>query len=330
MRPLPLVLVANSHWQPALFTVIAKCGLLAASSYYVATSFPFLAAMYYYLQQGYLRTSRQLRFLDLEEKAPLYTQFLETLAGLSTIRAFGWSDAAVAENHELVNRSQRPFFMLIMVQRWLEVVMELSTTALALLVVGFSVYLRDSVSVSMTGVSLVQLISMSEALSLLIQFWVQLETSLGAVARIGQFADETPQEDDPDEKAEPPLAWPSKGHVVIDNIRASYGDSGEVTAVDGVSLDIQPGEKIGICGRTGRRVFPLRGSICHSPILTAASPSAASQASSSRFSAFWTCRRAALPLTRSRWTLCPERPSADASSPSARTSSCSQEPFAKT
>ena len=229
-------------------------GLLAASTYYVAISFPFLAALYYFLQRGYLRTSRQLRLLDLEEKAPVYTQFLETLAGLSTIRAFGWSEAAILKNHELVNRSQKPFFLLIMVQRWLVLVLDLTTTAQALLVVGFAIYLRGSVSVGLTGVALVQLISMSQVLSTLIQFWVQLETSIAAVARIGQFATETPEENLPGETHEPPSDWPAQGHIVIDNITASYDGSGDIKALDGVSLEIKAGEKVGICGRTGRLV----------------------------------------------------------------------------
>lgn len=44
----------------------------------------------YLIQKFYLRTSRQLRQLDLETKSSLYTQFTETIIGLTTIRAFGW------------------------------------------------------------------------------------------------------------------------------------------------------------------------------------------------------------------------------------------------
>lgn len=232
--------------------MLAKAGLLAASSYYVAISFPFLAIFYFYLQRGYLRTSRQLRLLDLEEKAPVYSQFLETMDGLSTIRAFGWSDAAIQKNHELVDKSQKPFYLLIMIQRWLVLVLDLTTTALALLVVGFAVYLRDSASVGLTGAALVQLISMSEVLNILIQFWTSIETSIGAVARIKQFAEQTGEEHLPGEKNEPPPAWPQHGHVVITDLTASYGEDTSIRALDGINMEIMPGEKVAICGRTGR------------------------------------------------------------------------------
>ncbi|KAL9488539.1 hypothetical protein ACSS6W_000816 [Trichoderma asperelloides] len=236
----------RTHREPGFFGVLARAGLLAASSYYVAISFPFLAALYYFLQRGYLRTSRQLRLLDLEEKAPVYTQFMETLSGISTIRAFGWQEQAILKNHQLVDRSQRPFYLLIMVQRWLVLVLDLTTTALALLVVGFAVKLRGSVSVGLAGVSLVQLISMSETLNMLIQFWTSIETSIGAVARIKQFAEETPNEILPGEDQEPPTDWPNRGHVVIRDLEASYGENGDIKALDGVTLDLKPGEKVGV------------------------------------------------------------------------------------
>ncbi|PNP52062.1 hypothetical protein THARTR1_07271 [Trichoderma harzianum] len=245
---LPLALVVTIA---SFFGVLARAGLLAASSYYVAISFPFLAALYYFLQRGYLRTSRQLRLLDLEEKAPVYTQFMETLSGISTIRAFGWQNQAILKNHQLVDQSQKPFYLLIMVQRWLVLVLDLTTTALALLIVGFSVKLRGSVSVGLTGVSLVQLITMSETLNMLIQFWTSIETSIGAVARIKQFAEETPNESLPGEDQEVPGNWPDKGHVVIQALEASYDGNDGIKALDGVTLDLKPGDKTAIVGRTG-------------------------------------------------------------------------------
>ncbi|KAF7539141.1 hypothetical protein G7Z17_g12477 [Cylindrodendrum hubeiense] len=236
---------------PSFFGVIAKAGLLAASSYYVAVAFPFLFALYFYLQRGYLRTSRQLRLLDLEEKAPVYTQFLETLGGLATLRAFGWAPAAIEANHLLVDRSQRPFYLLIMVQRWLVLVLDMTTAALALLVVGFAVMLRGNVDVGLTGVSLVQLIGLSETLNMLIQFWTSIETSIGAVARIKQFEENTGEENLPGETREPPMAWPDRGDIQIKGLSASYQGKEDVKVLDGISLDIEAGEKIGICGRTG-------------------------------------------------------------------------------
>ncbi|GKU18087.1 unnamed protein product [Fusarium langsethiae] len=247
---LPLGLVVTLA---SFFGAIAKAGLLAASTPYIAATFPLLGAVYFYLQRTYLRTSRQLRLLDLEEKAPLYTQFLETLSGLATIRAFGWGSAVVEANHALVDRSQRPFYLLMIVQRWLVLVLDLTTAALALLLVGLAVRLRGEVDVGLTGVSLVQLISLSETVNMLIQFWTSIETSIGAVARIKQFAEDAGEENLLGETQDPPSQWPDKGAVRVSDLTVSYGNGQEDVhrALDAVSFEIKPGEKFAICGRTG-------------------------------------------------------------------------------
>ncbi|KAF4778786.1 hypothetical protein HER10_EVM0010424 [Colletotrichum scovillei] len=282
-RSLPLALVISLA---SFFTCIGKAFLIASASWYIAISFPVLILIFYYIQRAYLRTSRQLRLLDLEEKAPVYTHFLETLSGLPTIRALALTHPSVTHAHALIDRSQRPFYILLLTQQWLTLVLDLTTTALALLVVGLAVHLRDTVSVALTGVSLVQLISFTETLKLLIQFWTSLETSIGAVARIKNFAEETPDEVEADALRREALmirsattggqrnpevtivhGWPSPGAIEISNVVASYEqqethpepkpdtedtDPGRTTrALDGISLSIPPGSKVGIVGRTG-------------------------------------------------------------------------------
>jgi ATP-binding cassette, subfamily C (CFTR/MRP), member 1 len=50
---------------------IGMAAVIATSSPYLAVTYPFLAAMLYLVQKFYLRTSRQMRLLDLEAKSPL-------------------------------------------------------------------------------------------------------------------------------------------------------------------------------------------------------------------------------------------------------------------
>lgn len=51
--------------------IIGMCFVIAAASPYLAIGYPFLFGALYILQSFYLRTSRQMRFLDLEAKSPL-------------------------------------------------------------------------------------------------------------------------------------------------------------------------------------------------------------------------------------------------------------------
>lgn len=51
--------------------VIAQAILITIASPFVGLAFPILLIVFYFIQKFYLRTSRQLRFLDLEAKSPL-------------------------------------------------------------------------------------------------------------------------------------------------------------------------------------------------------------------------------------------------------------------
>ncbi|KAF2108606.1 P-loop containing nucleoside triphosphate hydrolase protein [Lophiotrema nucula] len=244
--PLALMIVAGGF-----LSCFGQIGLIASGAYYVSICFPFLFGVYYLIQKYYLRTSRQMRFLDLEEKAPVYTQFIESLSGLATIRAFSWQKALIEKNHTLVDKSQKPFYLMFMIQTWLTLVLDLITTALAIIVVGVSVKMRDSVSVGFTGVSLTQIISFTANLRFAILFWTQMETSIGAVARVKRFEEETDKEDLVSESNDPPPEWPNRGELCIKDLTVSYGTNGTRKALDNVSVTVAPGHKLAIVGRTG-------------------------------------------------------------------------------
>lgn len=120
----------------------------------MAATIPLLVLVVWALQHVYLRTSRQVRLLDIEARSPLFSHFLETMNGMTTIRAFGWQSHYIARNHRLLDHSQRPYYLLYCIQRWLNLVLDLIVGAEAVLVVGLAVGLRRSTSPGLLGVSL--------------------------------------------------------------------------------------------------------------------------------------------------------------------------------
>ncbi|KAI8944427.1 P-loop containing nucleoside triphosphate hydrolase protein [Xylaria longipes] len=224
--------------------------LAATAVGYFATVLPLVIFVLYLIQRFYLRTSRQLRLLELETSAPLFSHFIESLSGLVTIRAFGWTEEYTNKTNRLLDQSQKPFYLLLCIQRWLVLVLDLVVAGLAVLLVGLAVALRSRINPGLLGIALVQLPSLSHALTALVQFWTLLETSLGAIARIKDFSDTTPEEAIAQESSEPPSNWPSHGAVTFESVSACYEDDGPLILRD-VSFSLKGGQKIGIVGRTG-------------------------------------------------------------------------------
>ena len=54
-----------------VFNIVGMAAVIATASPFLTITYPFLAAVLYLLQMFYLRTSRQIRLLDLEAKSPL-------------------------------------------------------------------------------------------------------------------------------------------------------------------------------------------------------------------------------------------------------------------
>lgn len=93
---------------------------------------------------------------------------------------------------------------------------------------------------------------------MLIQWWTSLETSIGAVSRIKQFTEDVQDENLPGENQSVPENWPAHGSVEIRSISAAYGEGARMhKALDGVTISVKAGEKIGIVGRTGRYAMPI-------------------------------------------------------------------------
>ncbi|CZR65845.1 related to multidrug resistance protein [Phialocephala subalpina] len=236
---------------------LGMAAVIATSSPYLAISYPFIFVILYVIQKFYLRTSRQLRLLDLEAKSPLYTHFLDTIRGLATFRAFGWVQEGINLNNRLLDTSQRPTYLLAMVQRWLGFALQSVVAVLAIVVVTLATQLRSSTG--LTGASLVTLMTFGDILNYIIRWYTQIETSMGAISRLKNFSEKVKSESLEGEDVVPPKEWPLKGGIGINGVSASYSDtdltselsSSSNLALKDLNITINPGEKVAICGRSG-------------------------------------------------------------------------------
>lgn len=244
-----------------LYIAVIQVVFVAVASAQALAAVPAVAAVLYAVQNFYLRTSKQLRILELEAKAVLHSLVSDVTAGAgpSTIRTHGWQGHLRARFVEGLDVSQEPVYLLFCVQRWLQLVLNLVVMGLVVLVAGVAVALRSKVSPGAVGVAFLNATTLGETLTQLVISYTSLETSLGAIARTTIFAATTPSEldckvDDAGESA----SWrPSDGSVCLENLWARYQPSANPTQTEGswslrgISVRIPAGQKVSICGRTG-------------------------------------------------------------------------------
>ncbi|KAI1090683.1 ABC transporter [Rostrohypoxylon terebratum] len=223
--------------------------LLFVSQKLLTFTLPICLVFVYAIQKVYLRTSRQLRLLELESRSAVSIDLLEMVEGLSTIRAFEGEPKAVSEHLHRLDESQKPFYLLLCLQSWLKITLDLLVAAIAIGVIALAVILRHTTSGGSVGMALNIVLIANTTLLRLIQTWTDLEISLGAIARIKGLEDEVSPEDQPSETSVPPETWPSSGAVEFRSVTASYNAEDKV--LEDVSLRIDPGQNVIICGRTG-------------------------------------------------------------------------------
>ncbi|KAF8957433.1 multidrug resistance-associated ABC transporter [Flammula alnicola] len=225
----------------------------------IGTSFPpFLIALiplgWFYLRvmKYYLATSRELKRIDAVTRSPIFAWFSESLAGLSTIRAFHQQSIFVAINQKRIDHNQICYLPSISVNRWLSVRLEF-VGALIILTVAFlamSALITTGVDAGLVGLVLSYALNTTSSLNWVVRSASEVEQNIVSVECVlhqTEVAPEAPQEI-PEMK--PPGIWPSKGCIEFRNYSTQYRSGLDLVLKD-ISLKIMPKEKIGVCGRTG-------------------------------------------------------------------------------
>ncbi|KGO45062.1 ABC transporter, integral membrane type 1 [Penicillium expansum] len=215
-----------------LLLCTANLIIIAITSKWIGIALPALLAVFYMIQKFYLRTARQLRLLDIEAKAPLFSTFLELISGLTTIRAFEWHADFDHRNRKVFDRSQKPFYLLY------------------LAAVAIGVRTQGQVDAGFTGIALVNIVQLSISIKAFLSNWTNLEISIGAVSRIRAFTLDAPLSNSDETGTVLSAGWPKKGRIEFQNVTAQYEGSLH-QVIRNLTLSIAPGEKIALCGATG-------------------------------------------------------------------------------
>ncbi|KAF9472565.1 multidrug resistance-associated ABC transporter [Pholiota conissans] len=230
-------------------SVIGTIVLVFYTFPYLGIIFLPMVIMYYLVATYYRRSSVETKRLDSLMRSILYGSFSETLTGLATIRAYREQARSVHDADRGLDLENRAYYMTISIQQWLAVRLDLFGNILIFGIGLFAAGFRHTVDPSKIGVVLSYTLSITQVFSQMVSQFAQNEQNMNAVERVLYYTELEPEGELTTPK-DPPPTWPSEGCIVFKNVELAYREGLPLVLKD-VSLEVKPGEKVGIVGRTG-------------------------------------------------------------------------------
>uniref|UniRef100_A0A8C1V7F9 ATP-binding cassette, sub-family C (CFTR/MRP), member 8b n=1 Tax=Cyprinus carpio TaxID=7962 RepID=A0A8C1V7F9_CYPCA len=246
---------------PVTLECLSRSTLLCVSAVgvisYVTPLFLFallpLAVACYFIQKYFRVASRDLQQLEDSTEMPLLSHYSQTIEGLTTIRAFRHEQRFKKKLLEHTDANNISSLFLMAANRWLEVRMEYIGAFVVLIaaVASISNALCSQLSAGLVGLGLTYALMVSNYLNWIVRNLADMEVHLGCVKRVSGLIHTQPESyDGLMTPAQVPAGWPKYGEIQIKNLSVRY-DSSLKPVLRHVSAHIRPGQKVGICGRTG-------------------------------------------------------------------------------
>ena len=210
----------------------------------------FIACIYAATGMFYIRSSRDLKRIEAVQRSPLFQHFGETLSGVVTIRAYGDESRFVADSHKYVNAHNRPFLYLWAANRWLAFRIDFAGALVSFSSGLFVVLNAKTIDAGAAGLALTYAITFTQNVLWLVRLYASNEQNMNSVERVQEYIDVEQEAKARIPETKPAANWPSRGIVEFIDYSTRYRDDLGLV-LDGLTLKIDAGAKVGIVGRTG-------------------------------------------------------------------------------
>ena len=210
----------------------------------------FIALIYVAIGALYLRSSRDLKRLESVQRSPLYQQFGETLSGIVTIRAYGDESRFIRDNQSRVDTHNRPFIYLWAANRWLALRVDFAGALVTFFAGVFVILNIGKIDAGSAGLSLTYAVMFTENVLWLVRLYSINEQNMNSVERVKEYIEVDQEAQAIIQEARPAGNWPSQGAIQFINYSTRYRSDLDPVLKD-LTFNVQPGERVGIVGRTG-------------------------------------------------------------------------------
>ncbi|KAH9019330.1 hypothetical protein EDB83DRAFT_2508434 [Lactarius deliciosus] len=215
-----------------------------------------LAVFGAWLGRVYMKAQIAIKREMSNAKAPVLGHFGASIAGITSIRAYGAQLAFREESYRRIDRYSRAGRSFYNMNRWISLRIDFLGGMFAAGLAAYLIYVPNARSLpSDTGFSLTMAIGFSG----MILWWVRIFNDFEvnkmlidtaySLERMHSYIN-AEQEPKPTKQGIPPAYWPASGDLRVEKLSARYSLDGPKVLHD-ISFHIKSGERVGVVGRTG-------------------------------------------------------------------------------
>jgi ABC-type multidrug transport system fused ATPase/permease subunit len=223
--------------------------VVAFTSYYTVIACVAILVFYYAVTNYYRHTSIELQRLESLARSPIFAHFIETLQGLSSVRAYGQEAQFLEKNNRLLNKNIQAMYTRFYSASWLQMRLGMLGALVSLIVMLIAIF--ANIPSGLVALTLTYAISMTGLLAQLSRQATDTEVNMNGVERTLEYhtlPEEAPHVVPAVEKALPE-GWPLTGRVKFSNVTMRYRP-GLDPVLHNLTLEINDREKVAIVGRT--------------------------------------------------------------------------------
>ncbi|XP_045564000.1 ATP-binding cassette sub-family C member 12 isoform X4 [Salmo salar] len=211
-----------------------------------------LGAIFTLILYIFQRSIREMKRMENVSRSPWISLTTSTIQGLGTIHAYDKREQYIQQFKEMSDINSNHFLLFNCGTRWLSFWLDFLSASVTLMVALFVVLSSpDIISPAMKGLALSYTIQLTGMLQYVVRLSTELEAKFLSVERLQEYIEGCVSEAPRRVKdALIPEGWPHKGAISFKDYTMRYRANTPIV-LDGLQLNIQPREKLGIVGRTG-------------------------------------------------------------------------------
>ncbi|KAL9960115.1 hypothetical protein ACROYT_G033523 [Oculina patagonica] len=250
--------------QYIMFTVSILVLASVANVWVLGASVPF-TILSLYLSSRYIRAAREMKRMEAITCSLVCTHVTDTIHGITTIRVYRRQEEFIERFYSYQDRNNKACSCYYASVSWVGLRLDILSSFLVTVVTLAAIFLSGDAALS--GLSISYCLQLTTTVQWMLQAAGDAENYMTSVERVLTYAQLPPEPGYGTSNQHIPKGWPEKGLLTFEDVSLRYYADGP-SVLKGISFGANPGEKIGIVGRTGAGKSSLLACLLRMPANT--------------------------------------------------------------